>query len=44
MLEDLDVNAGDPIGIYGYSTYRNVELLFVAGGIGATPFIVNALG
>lgn len=40
-LEDLGVEAGDAIGIYGYSTYRNVELLFAAGGIGATPFTIN---
>lgn len=41
MLEAQGVGAGDAIGIYGYSTYRNVELLYAAGGIGATPFIVN---
>lgn len=40
-LENLGVGAGDAIAIYGYSTYRNVELLYAAGGIGATPFIVN---
>jgi len=40
-LQELGVSAGDAIGIYGYSTYRNVELIYAAGGLGATAFLVN---
>jgi len=41
LLQDLGVESGDTIGIYGYSTSQNVELLYAAGAIGATPFILN---
>ena len=40
-LRDLGVETGDAVAIYGYSTYRNVELLYATAAIGATLLIVN---
>jgi fatty-acyl-CoA synthase len=40
-LQDIGISAGDAVGLYGYGTHQNVELVYAISGIGATPLLIN---
>lgn len=41
VLEDLGVEPGDVVGVYGYSTAWYIELIYAISSIGATAFTIN---